>query len=783
MDRDCGWSDSGETVDAACKTCNNRQCVPCVSGTTWSSSGTDKKGAAGIKCTAITQCCAASAAAGIKFTGSANADRTCVDCGAGKFSTSGTDGLGDCCGACATCAETAKYYSKTCTKTQNAECGTPPACCTGKLTGYSWGTHTAVGAAGTCAACVAGTSFSASGTEAAGACCAACADCTATDKFYATACTTTATSTCGDKAVCCATGAAVTGFLVGTKSAAGSAGTCAACGFGKWSADGFDKVGGGCCAACTDCSATDKFYATTCTTTATSTCGDKATCCAGATVVDFSVGSLTTAGSAGKCPACAAGKFSASGFETTGACCADHKTCNAATEYVATLGTDKTDVVCTAKATCCSDAAVIGFLPGSASTVGAAGTCKPCAAGTKFSASGLDANAACCAACTDCSATDKFYATTCTTTATSTCGDKATCCAGAAVVDFSVGSLTTAGSAGTCPACAAGKFSASGFETTGACCAVHTACAVDKFTSAVGTATTNTVCGDKTTCCTASGAAAVGYSAGTLTALGAAGTCVACGAGKFSASGLDANAACCADFKVCTATQWWKTLGTSKTDAVCSECSPCKINIPSAGSVNFLTVCDAGSATALGADSTCKLCPATPTPMFDTSGKPRDLTCVANKQCCVQKGEYESVKGTRSSDTTCSNCAKCNRFATACNDVLGAGTCAPCAKGTFSATATDMTDGKCVPWQACHGGEWTKTAGTTTADNVCSACTVCAKGTFPKTVCQPDADTVCVAPAGCPRATWSTEPVVAAASAAVFPAFSALVAVVLALQM
>ena len=292
------------------------------------------------------------------------------------------------------------------------------------------------------------------------------------------------------------------------------------------------------------------------------------------------------------------------------------------------------------------------------------------------------------------------------------------------------------------------------------------------------------MCGDKTTCCTASGAAAViGYSAGTLTALGAAGTCAACGAGKFSASGLDANAACCADFKVCTATQWWKTLGTSKTDAVCSECSPCKINIPSAGSVNFLTVCDAGSATALGADSTCKLCPATPTPMFDTSGKPRDLTCVANKQCCVQKGEYESVKGTRSSDTTCSNCAKCNRFATACNDVLGAGTCAPCAKGTFSATATDMTDGKCVPWQACHGGEWTKTAGTTTADNVCSACTVCAKGTFPKTVCQPDADTVCVAPAGCPRATWSTEPVVAAASAAAFPAFSALAAVVLALQM
>ena len=714
-DRDCGWNADAVTVDAACKTCNNRQCIPCVSGTTWSSSGTDKKGGAGIKCTPITQCCASTGAPAIKFAGSATADRSCVDCGTGKFSATGTDHAAGCCSACATCTENTQYYSKTCTKSQDATCGTKTACCTGKLNGYAWGTQTAVGAAGTCTACVAGTSFSASGTEAAGACCAACTDCTATDKFYATACTATTSSTCGDKTKCCAA-AAVVGFSVGTSLAAGKAGTC---------------------------------------------------------------------------EACSTGKFSASGFEVLNACCAAHKTCNAATEYVKTLGTATTDVVCGLKTVCCTAsglAGVVGWSAGSATVLGAAGTCKPCSAGVQFSATGLDANGGCCAACSGCTGTDKFFSKVCTANSDNTCGDKASCCARSVdpatdVVGFTIGSLTVTGSAGTCLACSAGKWSPSGMELVGACCADHTACATDKFTLAVGTVKANTVCGAKTTCCAASSAVVTGYIAGSLTVIGAGGSCPACGAGKFSASGLDANAACCADWSVCTAGQFWKTLGTVKTDAACSTCGTCKTNIPTANTENTMTACALGSASALGSDTTCKTCSATGTPMWDKNGTPNNLNCVANKQCCVQKGEYESVKGTRTSDTTCATCAKCNRFATACNDVLGAGTCAACAKGTFSATAKDMTDGKCTPWHACKAGQWLKTAGTDKTDNVCVDCTECKSPMRATTLCQPTADAVCAAPKGCPRSTWSTEPIINAAATAAFPAFSALVAVVLALRM
>jgi hypothetical protein len=254
---------------------------------------------------------------------------------AGAYNTVGSGGT---CTAC-TLPTGLQYVTGVCSMpSTNTTIATREACPAGQyISGFSAGSYSAVGSAGTCATC---SSPSAS-------------------QYTSIACSTFADTQFGAKPTCSAS-QYLSGFSTGTSSAAGSAGTCTAC----------------------STPSSTQYVIATCTSTTNTQFATFPTCNPGYYLNGKSSGTYQTLGSAGSClvmPTCAAGQY----VSSTGTC-TPCSTPIKLTRYVTAVCTPTSDTQFSPRPTCSGYYSLTGFKAGTSSQLGSPGTCTPIVVAPSF---------------------------------------------------------------------------------------------------------------------------------------------------------------------------------------------------------------------------------------------------------------------------------------------------------------------------------------------------------------------------------------------------------------
>jgi hypothetical protein len=262
-----------------------------------------------------------------------------------------------------------------------------------------------------------------------------------------------------------------------------------------------------------------------------------------------------------------------------------------------------------------------------------------------------------------------------------------------------------------CSACGSGKYSLQGV------CTLLTECTSAQYESKAATATADRAC-------TAISDCAAGNKQTAPPTRTTDRQCAPCGANSFS---TQKNSDTCANWTVCSATQYETSAPSTISNRVC----------------NNLTVCTQGQRikTAAGA-TTNRECETCLNGTYSTTDNATN--CTAWTQC--NAGTYVTP-GSTIADQSCPTCAN-GKFSTTKNAVscqswrtCGGGqgetvmgststdrTCGPCATGTYS------TSGTCT---ACSSGTFSATTGATS----CGSCTVC--GWFSASMCTTKVDSIC----------------------------------------
>ena len=335
------------------------------------------------------------------------------------------------CGACSEPSGT-QYVTATCTPpTTNTQFGTKPVCTTGStyLTGFSSGSSSATGTAGSCTNCS-----------------------QPTDPQYVTATCTQTTNTQFGTGVSCTPGSTYrTGYNAGSSSAIGSAGSCTncsqptgtqyvtatctptsntqfgtkttstSCTLGSTYLSGFSSGSSsatGTAGSCTNCSQpTDPQYVTsTCTQTTNTQFGTGVSCTPGSTYrTGYNAGLSSAIGSAGSCTNCS----QPTGTQYVTATC----TPTSNTQF----GTKTTSTSCTLGSTY-----LAGSVSGSSSATGSAGSCMNCSQPTG----------------------NQYVTANCTLTSNTQFATQPTCTLGSTFLyGFRSGSSISTGTLGTCTNC------------------------------------------------------------------------------------------------------------------------------------------------------------------------------------------------------------------------------------------------------------------------------------------------------------------------------------------
>ena len=323
-------------------------------------------------------------------------------------------------GTCATCSSpsASQYVSAVCTATADTQFGAKPACSASQyLSGFSTGTSSAAGSAGTCTACSTPSST----------------------QYVTVACTASADTQFGTKPTCSAD-KYLSGFSAGTYNAVGSAGACAAC----------------------SSPSAGQYVTTACSASADTSIATRAACSADKYLSGFSAGSYSAAGSAGTCNACS----SPSGMQyVTAACTASADTTVAtkscpAGQYASgfkagaynTIGAGGTCTTCSSpsasqyvtavcsatgntqlgnKMTCAANQYMTGYKAGAYNSAGSSGVCNNCSNPSST----------------------QYVTAVCSTTGDTQFGNKMTCAANQYMTGYNAGTYNSVGSSGVCNTC------------------------------------------------------------------------------------------------------------------------------------------------------------------------------------------------------------------------------------------------------------------------------------------------------------------------------------------
>jgi hypothetical protein len=341
---------AGTYESTACTSTTNRVCSACTVGS-YCLGGSSVP----IQCTAGNYCPSGS-----------STQTPCVTCATGEYETTAcTPTTNRMCTACSN-PTTSQYVTAACASTRDTQFGNKPTCTSLQyLSGFSNGSYSSVGSAGTCTACSTPT-----GMQYTTAACTASKD------------TQIATQTCSSSQY-------ASGFSRGAYNTVGSAGTCTTC----TNPTGMQYTTAAC-------------NATTDTQIATQTCSSSQY------AAGFSRGAYNTVGSAGTCTACSnptgmqivslvcssttdtviipsqscsgwldgfrSGSYNSTGYGGTCYTCSQPS----ASQYVTAVCTANTNTAISDAKACSAGQYLSGFSTGSSTQVGSSGTCAACPAGS-----------------------------------------------------------------------------------------------------------------------------------------------------------------------------------------------------------------------------------------------------------------------------------------------------------------------------------------------------------------------------------------------------------------
>ena len=277
-------------------------------------------------------------------------------------------------------------------------------------------------------------------------------------------------------------------------------------------------------------------------------------------------------------------------------------------------------------------------------------------------------------------------------------------------------------------------------------CTACIVCLANQYKSVACNSTSNGGC---TTCGTCSSAGTYRQSACTATSNIVCNSCTPCGTGQFLSSACTATSDnVCLACTVCGAGLYASSVCTGTSDTVCSSCTVC-------GTGNYTS--SSCSATSNTVCSKCGVCDPGyyGTPCTVSTNTVCDQTC---STCSI--GQYLRSACNATSNTGCLSCTVCSvgQYAssvctTSSNTVCT--TCTVCGTGNYSSSACSATSNTvCSKCGVCDPGFY-GTPCTVTSNTVCDqACSVCSTGKYPSSLCNATKNTVC---STCDTCTNSTQ--------------------------